>query len=134
MIHNLHVKKLSRRCILCLKSKCLIRPSILSNIVLQSETTIFLPGLRYVCDEHNFTQSDGFIVLTIVNTYARVEQSVYALLRTRDMAVSRYKEYGIPFDWLSDSGVVGKVCISSIHSKFANLVLKKTSIFNSVQS
>lgn len=39
----------------------------------------------------------------------RVEQSVYALLRTRDMAVSRYKEFGIPVDWLSDSGVVGKV-------------------------
>ncbi|CDY13578.1 BnaA06g33450D [Brassica napus] len=39
----------------------------------------------------------------------KVEQSVYALLRTRDMAVSRYKEFGIPVDWLSDSGVVGKV-------------------------
>jgi hypothetical protein len=128
------VKRLSRRCILCLKSKCLvlIRPSILSNIVLQSETTIFLPGLRYVCDEHNVTQSDGFIVLTSVNTYARVEQSVYALLRTRDMTVSRYKEYGIPFDWLSDSGVVGKVCISSMHSNFDKIVLKKPCIFNSL--
>lgn len=129
MIHNSHVKKLSRRCILCLKSKCPIRPSILSNIVLQSERAIVLPGLRYVCDEHNFTQSDDFIVLTSVNTYARVEQSVYALLRTRDMAVSRYKEYGIPFDWLSDSGVVGKVCISSIHSNFSHLVLKKNMHF-----
>ena len=44
-------------------------------------------------------------------TYVRVEQSVYALLRTRDMAISRYREYGIPVDWLSDSGVVGKVNI-----------------------
>lgn len=41
--------------------------------------------------------------------FHRVEQSVYALLRTRDMAVSRYKEFGIPVDWLSDTGVVGKV-------------------------
>lgn len=40
----------------------------------------------------------------------RVEQSVYALLRTRDMAMSRYKEFGIPVDWLLDTGVVGKVC------------------------
>ena len=40
---------------------------------------------------------------------ARVEQSVYALLRTRDMAISRCKEFGIPVDWLLDSGVVGKV-------------------------
>jgi hypothetical protein len=44
---------------------------------------------------------------------------------------SRYKEYGIPVDWLSDSGVVGKVCISSIHSNFAKHVLK-TCIFNSL--
>lgn len=43
-------------------------------------------------------------------TICRVEQSVYALLRTRDMAVSRYKEFGIPVNWLQDSGVVGKVC------------------------
>lgn len=42
--------------------------------------------------------------------FSRVENSVYALLRTRDMAVSRYREFGIPVDWLSDSGVVGKVC------------------------
>ena len=56
------------------------------------------------------------------HTYARVEQSVYALLRTRDMAISRYKEYGIPVDWLSDSGVVGKVCISSIYPIYVHLI------------
>ncbi|KAF5751956.1 hypothetical protein HS088_TW02G00975 [Tripterygium wilfordii] len=44
----------------------------------------------------------------------KVEQSVYALLRTRDMAVSRYREFGIPVDWLSDSGVVGKIKLSSV--------------------
>uniref|UniRef100_A0A0D9XVV3 Protein CHUP1, chloroplastic n=1 Tax=Leersia perrieri TaxID=77586 RepID=A0A0D9XVV3_9ORYZ len=44
----------------------------------------------------------------------KVEQSVYALLRTRDMAISRYKEYGIPVDWLSDSGVVGKIKLASV--------------------
>ena len=42
-----------------------------------------------------------------------MEQSVYALLRTRDMAISRYREFGIPVDWLSDSGVVGQVCLVS---------------------
>ncbi|KAJ0094297.1 hypothetical protein Patl1_16515 [Pistacia atlantica] len=41
----------------------------------------------------------------------KVEQSVFALLRTRDMAISRYREFGIPVNWLQDSGVVGKkVC------------------------
>ncbi|KAL0925599.1 hypothetical protein M5K25_003956 [Dendrobium thyrsiflorum] len=44
----------------------------------------------------------------------KVEQSVYALLRTRDMAISRYREFGIPTDWLSDSGVVGKVKLASV--------------------
>jgi hypothetical protein len=56
------------------------------------------------------------------HTYTRVEQSVYALLRTRDMAVSRYKEYGIPVDWLSDSGVVGKVCSSSAYPIYVRLI------------
>lgn len=46
-----------------------------------------------------------------------MENGVYALLRTRDMAVSRYKEFGIPVDWLSDSGVVGKVTITAFMSK-----------------
>ncbi|XWS64362.1 hypothetical protein CRYUN_Cryun06bG0179800 [Craigia yunnanensis] len=44
----------------------------------------------------------------------KVEQSVYALLRTRDMAISRYREFGIPFYWLLDSGIVGKIKLSSV--------------------
>ncbi|CAM0953645.1 unnamed protein product [Alopecurus aequalis] len=44
----------------------------------------------------------------------KVEQSVYALLRTRDMTSARYKEYGIPVDWLSDSGKVGKIKLASV--------------------
>lgn len=53
----------------------------------------------------------------------KVEQSVYALLRTRDVAVSRYKEYGIPIDWLSDSGVVGKIKLASV--QLANKYMKR---------
>ncbi|XP_010262661.1 PREDICTED: protein CHUP1, chloroplastic-like isoform X2 [Nelumbo nucifera] len=44
----------------------------------------------------------------------KMEQSVYALIQTRDMAISRYKEFGIPVDWLLDSGAVGKVKLSSV--------------------
>ncbi|XP_011021524.1 PREDICTED: protein CHUP1, chloroplastic-like isoform X2 [Populus euphratica] len=44
----------------------------------------------------------------------KVENSVYARLRTRDMAVSRYMELGIPTNWLLDSGVVGKIKLSSV--------------------
>lgn len=44
----------------------------------------------------------------------KVEHSVYALLRTRDMAMSRYKDFGIPVDWLLDSGLIGKIKLSSV--------------------
>lgn len=44
----------------------------------------------------------------------KVEQGVYALLRTRDMAMSRYREFGIPVNWLMDSGIVGKIKLSSV--------------------
>lgn len=38
-----------------------------------------------------------------------MENRVYALLHTWDMAISRYRDFGFPIDWLLDSGVVGKV-------------------------
>ncbi|RVW45561.1 hypothetical protein VitviT2T_000227 [Vitis vinifera] len=55
----------------------------------------------------------------------KVEQSVYALLRTRDMAISRYREFGIPVDWLLDSGVVGKIKLSSV--QLARKYMKRVS-------
>lgn len=55
----------------------------------------------------------------------KLEQSVYALLRTRDMAASRYREFGIPTDWLQDSGVVGKIKLSSV--QLARKYMKRVS-------
>ncbi|KAF8389810.1 hypothetical protein HHK36_024329 [Tetracentron sinense] len=55
----------------------------------------------------------------------KVEQSVYALLRTRDMAMSRYREFGIPVDWLLDSGIVGKIKLSSV--QLARKYMKRVS-------
>ncbi|KAK6134062.1 hypothetical protein DH2020_032207 [Rehmannia glutinosa] len=47
--------------------------------------------------------------------YKLLEKIVYMhFFITRDMAVSRYKEFGIPVDWLLDSGVVGKIKLSSV--------------------
>lgn len=62
----------------------------------------------------NCSSASSKILLLLLAIY-RLEQSVYALLRTRDMAASRYKEFGIPTDWLSDAGVVGKVCFYFMH-------------------
>ncbi|KAJ7527388.1 hypothetical protein O6H91_16G051400 [Diphasiastrum complanatum] len=47
-------------------------------------------------------------------TLEKVEQSVYALLRTRDMAIARYREFSIPTQWMLDSGLVGKIKLSSV--------------------
>ncbi|KAL5761484.1 hypothetical protein ACOSP7_017748 [Xanthoceras sorbifolium] len=55
----------------------------------------------------------------------KVEQSVYALLRTRDMTISRYREFGIPVNWLMDSGVVGKIKLSSV--QLARKYMKRVS-------
>jgi hypothetical protein len=38
-----------------------------------------------------------------------MEKSVYAMLRGRDLATTRYKEFSIPTQWMLDSGLVGKV-------------------------
>lgn len=43
-----------------------------------------------------------------------MEQGIYALLRTRDITVSRYAEFSIPTYWIQDTGIVGKVgCMGS---------------------
>ncbi|KAG0560087.1 hypothetical protein KC19_10G153600 [Ceratodon purpureus] len=55
----------------------------------------------------------------------KVEQSVYGLLRTRDMAMARYKEFNIPVQWMLDSGVVGKIKLASV--KVARLYMKRVS-------
>ncbi|GAA0148123.1 non-motor actin binding protein [Lithospermum erythrorhizon] len=53
----------------------------------------------------------------------KVEQGVLPLLRTRDMAISRYKEFRIPVDWLLDSGLIGKIKLSS--TKLARDYMKR---------
>ncbi|CAJ1976702.1 unnamed protein product [Sphenostylis stenocarpa] len=53
----------------------------------------------------------------------KVEQSIHALLRTRDMAISRYKEFGIPITWLLDTGLMGKIKLSSV--QLANKYMKR---------
>lgn len=69
---------------------------------------------------HLLYKTTGNTIITIINPLlfvvshqtlncCRVEQGVYGLLRTRDMAIARYREFSIPTQWTLDSGVVGKV-------------------------
>ncbi|XP_066360730.1 protein CHUP1, chloroplastic-like [Miscanthus floridulus] len=83
-------------------------------IKLQNKVSSFTDDPQLACEE---------ALKKMYSLLEKVEQSVYALLRTRDMAVSRYKEYGIPFDWLSDSGVVGKIKLASV--QLANKYMKR---------
>nr|CAB3460658.1 unnamed protein product [Digitaria exilis] len=85
-------------------------------IKLQNKVSSFTDDPQLPCEE---------ALKKMYSLLEKVEQSVYALLRTRDMAVSRYKEYGIPVDWLSDSGVVGKIKLASV--QLANKYMKRVS-------
>ncbi|KAH9306420.1 hypothetical protein KI387_010824 [Taxus chinensis] len=66
---------------------------------LEAKVTSFVDDPKLSCDA---------ALKKMYSQLEKVEQSVYALLRTRDMAVARYKEFSIPTSWLLDSGVVGK--------------------------
>lgn len=83
-------------------------------IKLQNKVSSFTDDPQLSCEE---------ALKKMYSLLEKVEQSVYALLRTRDMAISRYKEYGIPVDWLSDSGVVGKIKLASV--QLANKYMKR---------
>ncbi|EFJ32644.1 hypothetical protein SELMODRAFT_85268 [Selaginella moellendorffii] len=53
----------------------------------------------------------------------RTEHSIYCFLRTRDKAAIRYKESGIPTNWMLDGGLVGKMKESSV--KLAEKFMKR---------
>ncbi|XP_057872631.1 protein CHUP1, chloroplastic isoform X1 [Cryptomeria japonica] len=72
---------------------------------LETEVTSFVDDAKLSCDA---------ALKKMYSLLEKVEQSVYALLRTRDMAIARYKEFSIPTNWLLDSGVVGKIKLASV--------------------
>lgn len=74
-------------------------------VKLENKATSFVDDPKLPCEE---------ALKRMYSLLEKVEQSVYALLRTRDMTTARYKEYGIPVDWLSDSGKVGKIKLASV--------------------
>ena len=39
----------------------------------------------------------------------RLEHGVYGLVRVRDGAMSRYRGYQIPWEWMQDTGIVSQV-------------------------
>ncbi|XVF42988.1 hypothetical protein PTKIN_Ptkin02bG0004000 [Pterospermum kingtungense] len=74
-------------------------------VKLENQTSSFVDDPNLLCEA---------ALKKMYKLLEKVEQSVYALLRTRDMAISRYREFGIPVNWLLDSGIVGKIKLSSV--------------------
>lgn len=72
---------------------------------LELEATSFDDDLRLPCEAS---------LKRMLSLLEKVEQSVYALLRTRDMAIARYKEYDIPTQWMLDSGLIGKIKLATV--------------------
>lgn len=72
---------------------------------LEVEATSFEDDSRLPCE---------LALKKMLSLLEKVESSVYALLRTRDMAIARYKEFGIPTQWMLDSGLVGKIKLATV--------------------
>lgn len=128
MIQPFLVTKLSRKCTHCLKSKYQHNyPSLVkSRIKKVKNVTKLIQKYCQSTQSYIFELSFALFHIILVPrrtsfikfSSSRVEQSVYALLRTRDMAISRYKEFGIPVNWLMDSGIVGKVTSLRLKQNF----------------
>lgn len=72
---------------------------------LEVEATRFQDDPRLPCE---------LALKKMLSLLEKVEASVYALLRTRDMAIARYKEFGIPTQWMLDSGLIGKIKLATV--------------------
>lgn len=91
---------------------------------LESEVASFVDDPRLSCDT---------ALYRMYSLLESVEKSMYALLRTRDMVVARYKEFNIPIYWLLDSGRVGKIkfaCVQLARKYMARVALELDDIAN----
>lgn len=57
--------------------------------------------------------------------FEKLEHGVYSLARVRDGAMSRYRGYQIPFEWMQDTGIISQIKIQSV--KLARKYLRRVS-------
>ncbi|CAN6467373.1 unnamed protein product [Victoria cruziana] len=55
----------------------------------------------------------------------KIEQGVYNIQKVRDGAIKRCKEFGIPWEWMLDSGIVSQLKMSSVKTakRYMNRVI-----------
>lgn len=46
--------------------------------------------------------------------FEKLEHGVYSLVRVRDGAMSRYRGYQIPWEWMQDTGIVSQIKLQSV--------------------
>ncbi|KAG0519325.1 hypothetical protein BDA96_09G254500 [Sorghum bicolor] len=57
--------------------------------------------------------------------FEKLEHGVYSLVRVRDGAMSRYRGYQIPWEWMQDTGIVSQIKLQSV--KLAMKYLRRVS-------
>ncbi|KAF8726762.1 hypothetical protein HU200_019234 [Digitaria exilis] len=57
--------------------------------------------------------------------FEKLEHGVYSLARVRDGAMSRYRGYQIPWEWMQDTGIVSQIKLQSV--KLARKYLRRVS-------
>ncbi|PUZ64684.1 hypothetical protein GQ55_3G162400 [Panicum hallii var. hallii] len=57
--------------------------------------------------------------------FEKLEHGVYGLVRVRDGAMSRYRGYQIPWEWMQDTGIVSQIKLQSV--KLAMKYLRRVS-------
>ncbi|GLJ37918.1 hypothetical protein SUGI_0771520 [Cryptomeria japonica] len=84
---------------------------------LETEVTSYEDDLHQPCD---------VALKKMLTLLEKLEHSVYSLLRMRDTAMTRYKEFQIPWDWMLDTGIVSKIKFASV--KLAKKYMKRVAI------
>lgn len=84
---------------------------------LESEIWSYEDDLRQPCDV-------ALKKMTLL--LEKLEQSVYNLLRKRETAITVYKEFDIPTDWMLDNGMISKIKVASV--KLAKKYMNRISI------
>jgi len=84
---------------------------------LESEVWQYEDDLRQPCDV-------ALKKMTVL--LEKLEQSVYNLQRKRETAITVYKQFDIPTDWMLDSGMIRKIKVASV--KLAKKYMNRISI------
>eukprot|EP01018_Ginkgo_biloba_P030332 Gb_27643 [translate_table: standard] len=84
---------------------------------LESEVSSYEDDLHQPCD---------IALKKMLALLEKSEQSIYNLLRMRDMAMARYKEFQISTDWMLDTGIISKIKFASL--KLAKKYMKRVSV------